>query len=59
MKHFFQFIKLFISYIDGDFAYKNYLDHHKKHHPLNPIIDKKTFLKQKQQDRYKSINRCC
>ncbi len=47
------------SYIDGDFAYKKYLEHHKEHHFNQAALDKKTFLNNRQKEKFSKINRCC
>ncbi|HLD76965.1 MAG TPA: YbdD/YjiX family protein [Rickettsiales bacterium] len=47
------------NYVDGDFAYKQYVAHHKKYHAQKAILNKKDFLKQRQKDKFDGINRCC
>ncbi|MBU6140412.1 MAG: putative selenoprotein [Proteobacteria bacterium] len=53
---FFRSIK---DYIDGDFAYENYLKHHQKFHKDEKALDKKSFLKNLQNKKWSKINRCC
>jgi uncharacterized short protein YbdD (DUF466 family) len=55
----FMFLKLVIDYVNGDFAYQNYLNHLKKYHPKEVALDKKAFLKKRQEDKWKRVNRCC
>ena len=47
------------NYVDGDFAYDEYLAHHKKHHAESATLDKKQFLKNRQKEKFEKINRCC
>lgn len=54
--------KLFLLFRDsltGDFAYKNYLEHSKKNHRGEKILDKKTFLRVREKEKWERINRCC
>lgn len=54
--------KLFLlirDYITGDFAYKKYCEHQKKMHPDKKLLDKKTFLRDKEKNKWNKINRCC
>lgn len=51
--------KTFKDYIEGDFAYENYLKHHNKYHKNTSVLDKKAFLKQAQKAKWNKINRCC
>ena len=53
------FFKKIKEYIEGDFAYQNYLTHLQKHHPGQQALDKKSFLKNQQKDKWNKINRCC
>jgi hypothetical protein len=53
-------IKEIIAYINGDFAYQKYLKFHQKKHFMNcKVIDKKTFLQQREKNKWGKINRCC
>ena len=61
MKKFFQLLR---DYINGDFAYRKYLEHHQKtHSQQNPLdkksLDKKSFLRDRQRCKWEKINRCC
>jgi uncharacterized short protein YbdD (DUF466 family) len=56
MKKFFQLLR---DYINGDFAYKKYVEHHQKTHPQQNPLDKKSFLRDRQRCKWKKINRCC
>jgi hypothetical protein len=56
MKNFFQLLR---DYINGDFAYKKYIEHHQKNHPQQNALDKKSFLRERQRCKWKKINRCC
>ena len=58
-KNTFKFIILLRDYINGNFAYENYLRHYKKHHPHEKTLSKKDFLHQFQNDKWNKINRCC
>jgi len=55
----FTFLKLLKSYINGDFAYKNYLQHHAKEHPNSTPLSKKDFFAAQQKHKWTKINRCC
>ncbi|OFW81420.1 MAG: hypothetical protein A2887_03870 [Alphaproteobacteria bacterium RIFCSPLOWO2_01_FULL_40_26] len=50
---------LFYDYLNGNFAYKNYINHQKEYHPQEKILDKKTFLRQLRESKWHKINRCC
>jgi len=52
-----KFLLLIYEYLNGDFAYKKYLQHHKKNHPGAKSLNKEEFLREKL--RKKTINRCC
>jgi uncharacterized short protein YbdD (DUF466 family) len=55
IKKIWQWLILLRDYISGDFAYQNYL----KHHPSEKTLDKKSFLRNKEKNRWDKINRCC
>ncbi len=59
MKKFLTLFKSLKNYIDGNFAYENYLQHHVKHHPNTPPLDKKSFFEAQQKNKWSRINRCC
>lgn len=55
------FLKTIIAiadYLNGNHAYGAYLKHHNLHHKSKPL-DKNSFLKIKNQDKWNKINRCC
>lgn len=52
-------MRIFFEFLSGDFAYKNYLTHQAKHHQGEEILDKKTFLRQRQKLKWRGVNRCC
>ncbi len=54
-----KFLKLVKSYLNGDFAYQNYLTHHQKNHHNQQALDKKTFLSEQQKTKWSKVNRCC
>ncbi len=47
------------NYVEGDYAYQNYLKHEKKFHPQKKILDRKSFLRQRQNEKWNKVNRCC
>ncbi len=53
------FLKQLIEYINGDFAYKNYLKIFNKKNCQKTPLSKKDFLRQKEQRKWQKINRCC
>jgi len=57
--NFYNFLKSIKDYIDGNFAYENYLKHHQKNHNGEVVLSKKMFLKNMQKDKWNRINRCC
>ncbi len=57
--NFWKIYKSFKEYIEGDFAYENYLKHHRNNHSEEKILDKKSFLKEAQKKKWNKINRCC
>ena len=54
-----KFLRLLKSYINGDFAYENYLEHHKKTHPEIAPLNKKDFFSAQQKNKWRKVNRCC
>lgn len=59
MKKFLNILKEFKEYFCGDFAYKKYFEHQKKHHKNCKIISKKQFLNSRRNNKWKGVNRCC
>jgi len=57
MKKFLNFLKLVLKTLNGDFAYENYLKTHQK--SCEKILTKKEFLLNKQEEKWKKVNRCC
>lgn len=57
MKKIIRAILHLINYINGDFAYQNYLKIHQEKHPNQQPLNRKNFLQEKA--RGKKINRCC
>lgn len=55
----FKFLKLLRSYLNGDFAYENYLKHQQQNHSNFPPLNKKDFLAAQQKNKWNKINRCC
>ena len=43
--NFYNFLKSIKDYIDGNFAYENYLKHHQENHKGKVVLSKKIFLK--------------
>lgn len=56
---FISFLKLCVSYFNGDFTYQNYLKHYAAKHPEEKPLDKKSFLELQQKRKWSKINRCC
>jgi len=59
MKKMWKGFLLVCDYLNGNFAYKNYCDHASKNHPHEKILDKKSFLRDKEKSKWQKINRCC
>ncbi len=59
MKKFWKFLLLLKKHLNGEFAYENYCDHAKKNHLGEKILDKKSFLLQRQNEKWRKVNRCC
>ncbi len=59
MKKFREFFKLLKNYINGDFAYENYLQHQHTKHPHLIPLSKKDFFAASQKNKWSKINRCC
>jgi uncharacterized short protein YbdD (DUF466 family) len=59
MSLFLRALKFLKNYIDGNFAYENYLQHHRKNHPDQKPLDKKSFFTAQQKNKFSKINRCC
>lgn len=54
-----KFFLLWRDHISGDFAYRNYVEHQKKSHRNHQILNKKSFLRNKEKEKWQKINRCC
>jgi uncharacterized short protein YbdD (DUF466 family) len=54
-----KFLLLILNYLNGNFAYQNYLKHQKKNHPNQNPLSKKNFLREMQKLKWQKINRCC
>lgn len=54
-----KFLRLIRDYLNGNFAYQNYVEHCKKNHGAEKILDKKSFLRDCQKRKWQKINRCC
>ena len=59
MKKIKNLIKNFCDYINGEYAYKKYLEHCKLSHDNISNLSKKQFLNNKRNNKWKSVNRCC
>ncbi len=57
MKKIWAFLKLVISYLNGNFAYQNYLKIHNQNHPEIVPMNQKNFFRERTKN--KKINRCC
>ena len=53
----FSYLNMFKNYLNGNFAYQKYLEHHEK--SCNQLLDKKSFLRYKEKEKWNKINRCC
>lgn len=56
-RQFLQIIKYCRDYVNGDFAYQQYLQRH--HQKTCAIISKKEFLNQQRHAKWNNVNRCC
>jgi uncharacterized short protein YbdD (DUF466 family) len=52
-------LQLVKSHLNGEFVYQKYLNHFQKNHPTKKPLDKKTFLQDRQKNKWHGINRCC
>jgi uncharacterized short protein YbdD (DUF466 family) len=43
----------------GDDAYERYCEHHRRRHPDQPMLDRRGFYLQRQQQKWSGVNRCC
>jgi uncharacterized short protein YbdD (DUF466 family) len=59
MKKIQNFFLLIRDNLTGDFAYKNYLEHSAKNHRGEKVLDKKNFLREREKEKWRKINRCC
>lgn len=57
MKKFLKFLRLVLQSLNGDFAYENYLKTHSAN--CEKLMSKKEFLLNKQEEKWKKVNRCC
>jgi uncharacterized short protein YbdD (DUF466 family) len=54
-----KFLRLVLEYLNGDFAYKNYLKRAATKGAQEKIMDKKSFLRHRQKCKWDKVNRCC
>ncbi len=59
MKKFWNLILLLSQHLSGDFAYKAYVEASKNCSSKKKILDRKTFLQNRQKAKWSQINRCC
>ncbi|GAB4360726.1 MAG: hypothetical protein Kow0073_20100 [Immundisolibacter sp.] len=45
--------------VSGDDAYERYLAHHAAAHPDQPVLDRRTFFRQRQAADWSQVRRCC
>jgi len=57
MKKILNFLKLVLRSLNGDFAYENYLRHHKE--SCAKLMNKKEFLLNRRKEKARGVNRCC
>lgn len=49
----------FIREISGDDAYERYLHHQQQCHPDAPVLTRKAFFEEREQQKWNRIKRCC
>jgi uncharacterized short protein YbdD (DUF466 family) len=54
-----KFLRLIYDYLNGNFAYQNYVEHQQRSHSDEQVLDKKSFLRDKEKRKWQKINRCC
>jgi len=59
MKKIKKFFINFVEYLNGNFAYKTYLEHHKNNHKNHSPLTLKQFLNQRRNNKWQGVNRCC
>ena len=43
----------------GDDAYERYCEHRRRQHPHEPMLDRRAFYLEHQQQKWSGVNRCC
>ncbi len=54
-----KFLRKIKEYVEGDFAYQNYLEHCQKNHSDRKILTKEEFFKMQQKQKWEGVNKCC
>jgi uncharacterized short protein YbdD (DUF466 family) len=49
----------YIRAVSGDDAYERYLSHHAHSHPGEPLMSRKEYFIQRQQQKWTGVTRCC
>lgn len=49
----------FIRELTSDDAYERYVEHHRRHHPERPPLDRRAFYMAEQQRKWRGVARCC
>ncbi len=49
----------FVRRLATDDAYERYLEHHRKHHPETPPMNRHDFYMHEQQRKWTGVQRCC
>lgn len=45
--------------LSGDDAYERYLEHHRRHHAQELLLDRRAFYIDEQQRKWSGVKRCC
>ena len=49
----------YLREVTGDDAYERYLAHHTQSHPDQPPLTREQYFRQRQDEKWSKINRCC
>lgn len=49
----------YVREVTGDDAYERYLAHHAQSHPDQPPLTREQYFRQRQDEKWSKISRCC
>ena len=49
----------YLRHVSGDDAYERYLAHHRQAHPGEVPMTQEQYFKQRQEEKWSKVSRCC